>query len=150
MPQSTPPFWGQNPLKVPLLCGFKRLSATPLISPTRSRALDSEGPEPVVSEEAEEEGVEDWDVVYKAPCGQSLRNHDDVMRFLLATESYDVLRVSWFVMMLSESVGKMLNFKHFGVTCCSLFASRWTSSPLTPLFGWTLLRRRALGVQRWT
>ncbi|XP_039997722.1 histone-lysine N-methyltransferase SETDB2 isoform X1 [Xiphias gladius] len=96
MPQSTPPFWGQNPLKVPLLCGFKRLSATPLISPTRSRALDSEGPEPVVSEEAEEEGVEDWDVVYKAPCGQSLRNHDDVMRFLLATESYDVLRVDFF------------------------------------------------------
>uniref|UniRef100_A0A3P8SMQ5 Histone-lysine N-methyltransferase SETDB2 n=1 Tax=Amphiprion percula TaxID=161767 RepID=A0A3P8SMQ5_AMPPE len=66
MPQSTPPFWGQNPLKVPLLCGFKRLSGDPC----------------------------DWDVIYKTPCGQSLRNYDDVMRFLLATESFDVLQVT--------------------------------------------------------
>lgn len=91
MPQSSPPFWGQNPLKVPLLCGFKRLSAVPLTSPGGGGAWDCERPEP---EEVEEDGgVEDWDVVYKAPCGQSLRNHDDVMRFLLATESYDVLQV---------------------------------------------------------
>lgn len=83
MPQSTPPFWGQNPLKVPLLCGFKRLSAMPLMS------------------SGQEEDVEDWDVVYKAPCGRSLRNHDDVMRFLLATESYDILQVSSFIMMRS-------------------------------------------------
>uniref|UniRef100_A0A8D0DDZ9 Histone-lysine N-methyltransferase SETDB2 n=1 Tax=Sander lucioperca TaxID=283035 RepID=A0A8D0DDZ9_SANLU len=64
MPHSATAFWGQNPLKVPLLCGFRRLS--------------------------------DWDVVYKTPCGLSLRNHDDVMRFLLATESYDVMQMDFF------------------------------------------------------
>uniref|UniRef100_A0A3Q1JCN5 Histone-lysine N-methyltransferase SETDB2 n=1 Tax=Anabas testudineus TaxID=64144 RepID=A0A3Q1JCN5_ANATE len=79
MPLSKCQFWGQNPLKVPLLCGFKRLSALPLMS--------SRG---------EEIGFENSDVVYKAPCGQSLRNHDDVMRFLLATESYDILQVDFF------------------------------------------------------
>ncbi|GLD73882.1 histone-lysine N-methyltransferase SETDB2-like protein, partial [Lates japonicus] len=94
MPQSSPPFWGQNPLKVPLLCGFKRLSAVPLTSPGGGGAWDCERPEP--KEVEEDGGVEDWDVVYKAPCGQSLRNHDDVMRFLLATESYDVLQVDFF------------------------------------------------------
>ncbi|XP_071335676.1 histone-lysine N-methyltransferase SETDB2 isoform X2 [Trachinotus anak] len=96
MSHSMPLFWGQNPLKVPLLCGFKRLSAMPLTSPGGAGAWDGEGLEPVVSEEAEEEGVEDWDVVYKVPCGLSLRNHDDVMRFLVATESYDVLQVDFF------------------------------------------------------
>jgi len=80
MPQGAPAFWGQNPLKVPLLCGFKRLSGVPLM-----------GAEP-----AGPEGGEDWDVLYKAPCGQSLRNHGDVMRFLLATESCGVLRVDFF------------------------------------------------------
>lgn len=40
--------------------------------------------------------LNDWDVVYVAPCGLSLCNQDDVMNFLLATESYDVLQVSWF------------------------------------------------------
>lgn len=35
------------------------------------------------------------DVVYIAPCGLNLCNQDDVMNFLLATESYDVLQVSW-------------------------------------------------------
>lgn len=91
MPQCTPAFWGQNPLKVPLLCGFKRLSAMPMMS---SR-VDSEGAELTVCEDMDKD-VEDWDVVYKAPCGQSLRNHDDVMRFLLATESYDILQVDFF------------------------------------------------------
>lgn len=92
MPQSMPPFWGQNPLKVPLLCGFKRLTAVPRMSLRGGGDADEEG----VSE-----GMEDGDVVYKTPCGHSLRNHDDVMRFLLATDSYDVLRVSWFIMMHS-------------------------------------------------
>ncbi|XP_058475572.1 histone-lysine N-methyltransferase SETDB2 [Solea solea] len=78
MPQSTPPFWGQNPLMVPLLCGFTRLSATP--SPR------SGGAEPTLPE----------DVVYRAPCGKSLCNHDDVMQFLLGTETYDVLQVDFF------------------------------------------------------
>lgn len=81
MPQSTPLFWGQNPLKVPLLCGFKRLTAVPLMS--SGVMSDGEGPE----------DTEEWDVLYKAPCGRSLRNYDDVLRFLLATDSYDLLQV---------------------------------------------------------
>uniref|UniRef100_A0A3Q0RP08 Histone-lysine N-methyltransferase SETDB2 n=1 Tax=Amphilophus citrinellus TaxID=61819 RepID=A0A3Q0RP08_AMPCI len=76
MPQSSPLFWGQNPLKIPLLCGFKRLTAMPLIIP--------------------QEDLESWDVIYKAPCGLSLRNYGDVMLFLLATESYDILQVDFF------------------------------------------------------
>uniref|UniRef100_A0A8P4GQN8 Histone-lysine N-methyltransferase SETDB2 n=1 Tax=Dicentrarchus labrax TaxID=13489 RepID=A0A8P4GQN8_DICLA len=87
MPQSTPPFWGQNPLKVPLLCGFKRLTA--VMSSRGGGASDDEGPELADCDVVE-------DVVYKAPCGLSLRNHDDVMRFLLATGSYDVLQVDFF------------------------------------------------------
>uniref|UniRef100_A0A3Q3AIW9 Histone-lysine N-methyltransferase SETDB2 n=1 Tax=Kryptolebias marmoratus TaxID=37003 RepID=A0A3Q3AIW9_KRYMA len=68
MPQSSSPLCGQNPLKVPLLCGFKRLT----------------------------EDVGNWDVIYKAPCGQSLCNYDDVMCFLSVTESYDILQVDFF------------------------------------------------------
>ncbi|XP_026157109.1 histone-lysine N-methyltransferase SETDB2 isoform X1 [Mastacembelus armatus] len=95
MPQSMPPFWGQNPLKVPLLCGFKRLSAMPL-SPREGGACDRDGVGPTVFEVEEGQYLEDLDIVYKAPCGQSLRNHDDVARFLLATESYDILRLDFF------------------------------------------------------
>ncbi|XP_047195019.1 histone-lysine N-methyltransferase SETDB2 isoform X2 [Hippoglossus stenolepis] len=89
MPQSMPLFWAQNPLKVPLLCGFKRLSAVQLMSP-------GGGAEPVESQQAEQLDADDWDVVYRAPCGQILRNHDDVMDFLLATEIDDVLQVDFF------------------------------------------------------
>ncbi|XP_047432363.1 histone-lysine N-methyltransferase SETDB2 [Mugil cephalus] len=89
MPQCSSLFWAQNPLKLPLLCGFKRLSAVP-----RGGAWDAEEEEQ--EEEQQEEQEEDWDVIYKAPCGQSLRNYDDVMQFLLATESYDVLQVDFF------------------------------------------------------
>uniref|UniRef100_A0A8D0AS00 Histone-lysine N-methyltransferase SETDB2 n=1 Tax=Sander lucioperca TaxID=283035 RepID=A0A8D0AS00_SANLU len=85
MPHSATAFWGQNPLKVPLLCGFRRLSAVPLMM--------SSGGE---GDAGAEQDVEDWDVVYKTPCGLSLRNHDDVMRFLLATESYDVMQMDFF------------------------------------------------------
>ncbi|KAM3585346.1 uncharacterized protein V6R79_014944 [Siganus canaliculatus] len=86
MPQSTPPFWGQNPLKVPLLCGFKRLTAK-MMSSGGGVASDS-------NERTEPAG--EWDVTYRTPCGQSLGNHDDVMRFLVATGSYDVLQVDFF------------------------------------------------------
>lgn len=96
MSESRPPFWGQNPLKVPLLCGFKRLTAMPAMSSLGGRACDLKVMAPAISEEAQDDGVEDPDVVYKAPCGQSLRNHDDVMCFLLATESYDILQVDFF------------------------------------------------------
>ncbi|XP_068586681.1 histone-lysine N-methyltransferase SETDB2 isoform X1 [Cebidichthys violaceus] len=93
MPQCTPAFWGQNPLKVPLLCGFKRLSAVPLMMSLRGGGDEDEEGETLPNDP---EDVEDWDVLYKAPCGQGLRNHEDVMRFLLATESYDVLQVDFF------------------------------------------------------
>lgn len=79
MPQSVPLFWGQNPLKIPLLCGFKRLTAGLLLS---------EGAELEESQEPM-----DLDVIYKTPCGLSLHNYDDVMSFLLETESYDFLQV---------------------------------------------------------
>lgn len=79
-PESSSLLYGQNPLKVPLLCGFKRLSAMPLADPTRT------GPD----------AQDDWDVIYKAPCGQSLRSFQDVMCFLSATESFDILQVDFF------------------------------------------------------
>lgn len=41
----------------------------------------------------EQEDLESWDVIYKAPCGLSLRNYEDVMLFLVATESCDILQV---------------------------------------------------------
>lgn len=99
MPQSMPPFWGQNPLKIPLLCGFKRLTARPSLSPGGDEASDAEQGEPEGAQE-----TEDWDVVYKAPCGLSLRNYEDVMRFLLATESYDILQVRWFTVKYRKNV----------------------------------------------
>ncbi|XP_054880300.1 histone-lysine N-methyltransferase SETDB2-like isoform X3 [Poeciliopsis prolifica] len=85
-PQSSSQLYGQNPLKVPLLCGFKRLSAMPLVSPTGT------GPDGL--DVAVAGG--DWDVIYKTPCGQSLRNFQEVESFLSATESHDVLQVDYF------------------------------------------------------
>ncbi|KAM9836132.1 histone-lysine N-methyltransferase SETDB2 isoform 2-T6 [Aulostomus maculatus] len=89
MHQSLPPFWAENPLKVPLLCGFKRLSATPQVSQAGGGAV-------LGGSDGEEEEAGDSDIVYKSPCGQTLRNHDDVVRFLVVTESYDVLQVDFF------------------------------------------------------
>ncbi|CAB1429614.1 unnamed protein product [Pleuronectes platessa] len=89
MPQSMPLFWAQNPLKVPLLCGFKRLFGVPLMS-------SGGGAEPVESQEAEQLDAGDLGVAYRAPCGQRLRNHEDVMDFLLAAEICDVLQVDFF------------------------------------------------------
>lgn len=86
MKPSSPAFWGQNPLKVPLLCGFKRL-----------RVVDGcwSMTSPLICKEAEpEEEEKRWEVFYQAPCGLSLLNHDDVMSYLLATETYDLLQVS--------------------------------------------------------
>lgn len=80
MPQSVPLFWGQNPLKIPLLCGFKRLTAELLLSEEEAESEDSQG-------------LMDSGVIYKTPCGLTLRNYDDVMSFLLDTESYDILQV---------------------------------------------------------
>ncbi|XP_068165638.1 histone-lysine N-methyltransferase SETDB2-like isoform X1 [Antennarius striatus] len=89
MHQFMPPFWGQNPLKIPLLCGFKRLTAVPLMSLTQDGDGEGAGP-------AGPSHEEDWDVLYKAPCGQSLRNYDNVMHFLSTTDSHDILQVDFF------------------------------------------------------
>lgn len=91
MPQSMPLFWGQNPLKIPLLCGFKRLTVRPPVSSTEGGTSDHEGA-----------GPEELDVIYKAPCGLSLHNHDDVMHFLLATDSANILQVRWIIVMCSK------------------------------------------------
>ncbi|XP_055362211.1 histone-lysine N-methyltransferase SETDB2 isoform X2 [Betta splendens] len=91
MSQSKFALWGQNPLKVPLLCGFKRLSAWQPMSYGEADDSADVGVEPM-----EEQDMEDSDVVYKAPCGQSLRNHGDVMQFLVTTECYDILQVDLF------------------------------------------------------
>ncbi|XP_054650479.1 histone-lysine N-methyltransferase SETDB2 isoform X2 [Dunckerocampus dactyliophorus] len=92
MHQSTPPFWAQNPLKVPLLCHFKRMMAMPLMLSKGGSANNHQQ----TGAFEEEEDEDHCDVIYKAPCGQSLRNYDDVMRFLFATDSYDVLQLDYF------------------------------------------------------
>ncbi|XP_051913403.1 histone-lysine N-methyltransferase SETDB2 isoform X1 [Hippocampus zosterae] len=89
---STLLYWAQNPLKVPLLCGFKRMVARPLMLSSGAGASDAQQKDGQDAEEDESH----WAVIYKAPCGHSLRNYEDVMRFLLATESYDVLQLDYF------------------------------------------------------
>ncbi|XP_074520841.1 histone-lysine N-methyltransferase SETDB2 [Halichoeres trimaculatus] len=84
MTPCSPALRGQNPLKVPLLCGFKRLRVVQLMSST----LNCQEAEPVEEEL--------WEVLYKAPCGLNLLNPEDVMRYLLATESQDFLQADFF------------------------------------------------------
>ncbi|XP_077481091.1 histone-lysine N-methyltransferase SETDB2 [Stigmatopora argus] len=85
----------QNPLKIPLLCGFKRMMATPARAPRGGWAGE---PQQKDGEDDEDEDEEEnhGDVIYKAPCGNRLRNYDDVMRFLLATESFNALQLDFF------------------------------------------------------
>ncbi|KAM9830767.1 histone-lysine N-methyltransferase SETDB2 [Syngnathus typhle] len=83
------PYWTQNPLKVPLLCGFKRMVARPLMSSNEDGPSDDHWTD-------EEEDESHWDVIYKAPCGHSLRNYADVLRFLLASKSSDVFQLDNF------------------------------------------------------
>lgn len=73
-----------------MLFGFERLNIRQQISSEEGGTSDHEGA-----------GPEELDVVYKAPCGLRLRNHDDVMHFLLATDSSDILQVSWIIVMCS-------------------------------------------------
>ncbi|XP_061683944.1 histone-lysine N-methyltransferase SETDB2 isoform X2 [Syngnathoides biaculeatus] len=82
------PYWAHDPLKVPLLCGFKRTAATPLVSSGGCRWKDSE--------DEGENDVGHEDVVYRAPCGRSLQNYDDVMCFLLATDSCHIFQLDNF------------------------------------------------------
>ncbi|CAN9498317.1 unnamed protein product [Ophioblennius macclurei] len=78
--QAVPPFWAQNPLKMPLLCGFVRFKAESYVGDDACEQYDTEG----------------CDIIYKAPCGRSLRNYEEVMSFLLSTESFDLLQVDFF------------------------------------------------------
>ncbi|XP_067298997.1 histone-lysine N-methyltransferase SETDB2 [Pseudorasbora parva] len=71
-------FLGQNPLRVPMLCHFQRHCA-------RVRA----GGEP-------EDESEDADVLYKAPCGRSLRSMEEVLHFLQESDTLGVLQPSNF------------------------------------------------------
>lgn len=68
MPESQ--LWLVNPLRVPLIYGFHRSN-----------------PEDDQSEQS---------VVYTAPCGIRLCNHDDVMDFLLMSESFHLLQLDLF------------------------------------------------------
>ncbi|KAL4636281.1 histone-lysine N-methyltransferase SETDB2-like isoform X1 [Arapaima gigas] len=67
----------ENPLKVPLLYHFQRLHAKPC-------------------RQAGEPGVTRQDVLYKAPCGRSMRNPSEVLCFLHEAKSEGVLRLDNF------------------------------------------------------
>ncbi|XP_062865460.1 histone-lysine N-methyltransferase SETDB2 isoform X2 [Trichomycterus rosablanca] len=72
----------QNPLRVPLLCHFQRHCAKPLKFPDEDSEVPVKEPE--------------MDVLYKSPCGRSLRCMDEVLQFLRQTESLGVLQPTHF------------------------------------------------------
>ncbi|KAM9820248.1 histone-lysine N-methyltransferase SETDB2 [Neosynchiropus ocellatus] len=86
--QYPPPFWTQNPLKVPLLCGFLRVNAA-LMERTVESSDDDDDDDIKLSEKEES-------ILYVSPCGKSLLNYDEVMSFLLDTSSYDIMQVDFF------------------------------------------------------
>lgn len=71
LPAHADRFLGHNPLRVPMLCQFQRHCA-------RVRAEPDE--------------CEDADVLYKAPCGRSLRSIEDVLQFLHESDTLGVLQ----------------------------------------------------------
>lgn len=74
-------FLGHNPLRVPMLCHFQRQCA-------RVRAGGGE--------QEDESDAQDADVLYKAPCGRSLRSMEEVLQFLLQSDTLGVLQPSNF------------------------------------------------------
>ncbi|XP_018613393.1 histone-lysine N-methyltransferase SETDB2 isoform X2 [Scleropages formosus] len=76
-PRSVNHFQGENPLKVPLLCNFRRLLAKPF-------------------RQAGEPEVKRLDVLYNAPCGRSMRHPGEVLHFLRETKADGVLRLDNF------------------------------------------------------
>ncbi|XP_053742160.1 histone-lysine N-methyltransferase SETDB2 isoform X1 [Synchiropus splendidus] len=86
MHQYPPPFWTQNPLKVPLLCGFLRVNAALM-----ERGVEGSDNDADIRPSEKEESI-----LYVSPCGKSLLNYDEVMRFLLDTSSYDIMQVDFF------------------------------------------------------
>lgn len=71
LPAHADSFLGHNPLRVPMLCQFQRQCTC--VRDDECDALDA-------------------DVLYKAPCGRSLRSMEDVLHFLLQSDSLGVLR----------------------------------------------------------
>ncbi|KAG1939284.1 histone-lysine N-methyltransferase SETDB2 isoform X2 [Pimephales promelas] len=74
LPAHADRFLGHNPLRVPMLCQFQRHCA-------RVQAEDE---------------CEDADVLYKAPCGRSLRSIEEVLQFLCESDTQGVLQPSNF------------------------------------------------------
>ncbi|XP_077094229.1 histone-lysine N-methyltransferase SETDB2 isoform X2 [Siphateles boraxobius] len=75
LPADADRFLGHNPLRVPMLCQFQRHCAWV---------------------RAEQDTCEDADVLYKAPCGRSLRSIDEVLKFLHESDTLGVLQPSNF------------------------------------------------------
>nr|XP_055062295.1 histone-lysine N-methyltransferase SETDB2 [Misgurnus anguillicaudatus] len=73
-------FLGQNPLRVPMLCKFQR--HRDLTHPS--------------TEQEDESDSQDLDVFYKAPCGRSLCSMDDVLHFLLQSDTLGLLQLDNF------------------------------------------------------
>ncbi|XP_073698317.1 histone-lysine N-methyltransferase SETDB2 [Garra rufa] len=76
LPAHADRFLGQNPLHVPMLCQFQRHCAC--VRPGGDPDEESDRPEA--------------DVLYKAPCGRSLRSTEEVLQFLLQSDSLGVLQ----------------------------------------------------------
>lgn len=77
-------FLGQNPLRAPLLCHFRRLclnlSQIPLSSADDAAATHNT--------DSGEEGV-----IYKAPCGHLLGSFEEVSQYLQETQAFGVLQL---------------------------------------------------------
>ncbi|KAL1022078.1 hypothetical protein UPYG_G00021920 [Umbra pygmaea] len=94
---------GHNPLTIPLLCSFQRqcAAATTLTTVTEAESDKSqpnsngEGSDSSLGAELDSQ-VAELDVVYKAPCGRSLRTPGEVLCYLVVTESYNILQVDDF------------------------------------------------------
>ncbi|XP_010884373.2 histone-lysine N-methyltransferase SETDB2 isoform X1 [Esox lucius] len=103
LPPSAHHFQGLNPLTIPLLCSFQRQCAAPTnLAPAAETECDEtepdsngEGSDPSLGA-GMDSPVGELDVVYKAPCGRSLRTPEEVLCFLVATESYGILQVDDF------------------------------------------------------
>ncbi|XP_051743305.1 histone-lysine N-methyltransferase SETDB2 isoform X1 [Ctenopharyngodon idella] len=75
LPAHADRFLGHNPLRVPMLCQFQRHCV-------RVRAASGE----------QEDECDAQDVIYKAPCGRGLRSMEEVLQFLLQSDTLGVLQ----------------------------------------------------------
>ncbi|KAK6325524.1 hypothetical protein J4Q44_G00048660 [Coregonus suidteri] len=103
LPPSAHHFRGHNPLRIPLLCSFQRqCAATPPFTKVIETDCDETEPDSKGESSENSQGAEldsevtGQGVVYKAPCGLSLCTPGEVLCFLVATESHDVLQVDDF------------------------------------------------------